>query len=117
MPVLINSNFRVMIQRNNDFSRSRNGTSGISEQTVSYSEVLRDSLIDDLITSEVPVFWKRVHNTIYTVHKYYFLEDGGTCPARCTLRYSVQTEGQTGDMQARNLQLCSILLCPPEPPL
>lgn len=106
-----------MIQRNNDFSRSRNGTSGISEQTVSYSEVLRDSLIDDLITSEVPVFWKRVHNTIYTVHKYYFLEDGGTCPARCTLRYSVQTEGQTGDMQARNLQLCSILLCPPEPPL
>jgi len=34
-----------------------------------------------------------VHSTTYTVHKYYFPEDGGTCPARFTLRYSVLTEG------------------------
>lgn len=43
-----------------------------------------------------------VNSTIYTVHKYYFPEDGGTCPAHCTLRYSVLTEGQTGDMRAGN---------------
>jgi len=32
-----------MIQRN-DFSRSHNGTSGIGKQTMSYSEVLRDTV-------------------------------------------------------------------------
>ena len=51
----------------------------------------------------------------YTVHKYYFPEDGDTCPACCTLSHCALLAGQPGDLPERNLQLCNIIHCPPVP--